>query len=76
MTRRIVSTTLDVRKPGTLAVPARPLHIGPVPGANGCTPPDRPFEYAGLTWDATDSLVEGGAPIGLSLAMEMRGATT
>ncbi len=72
MTNTIVRTTLDLRKR-----PARELHIEPVPGANGCPAPARTFRYAGLTWDATDTLAEGGsAPIGLTLAMEMHGGVS
>lgn len=45
-----------------------------IPGANGCEPPPGPFEFAGVVWLPGDARKIGGAPIGLSLAMEWRAA--
>lgn len=51
-------------------------HPTEVPGAHGCDLPERPFTYASVEWTAADALVDGGHPIGLALALELRAAAT
>lgn len=50
------------------------LSPGNIPGAEGCVSPPGPFEVCGVVWLPGDARKVGGAPIGLSLAMEWRDA--
>lgn len=60
---------------------AKPRHLDgrfiprdQIPGAEGCEPPPGPITVCGVVWTPDDAARVGGAPIGLSLALEWQAA--